>query len=139
MPYSYFAFTWAQIAWIAFAVFWVMRRKDELPLIVTGALFYIFSFRFWALIQGWTSPANISNFGFENPTFDSLLEAHGLAVLGESVFLVGYLLAQTRRIEVPRVVASESLTSAIRSIVFIGIAICIPLAISARLSVAAQA
>ena len=129
MSDAYLLFTWAQIAWIIFSVFWVVRRKDELPLIVNTFLFYIFSFRFWALLQGWTSPTNISNFGFENPTFETILETHGLAVLGQSAFMLAYFLAQRRRIDVPKSIAPEELLGKIRSIVFVGVGICMPLAL----------
>jgi hypothetical protein len=128
-----------QIAWIIFSLFWVIRRKDELPLIVNIFLFYIFSFRFWALLQGWTTPSNISNFGFENPTFETLLEAHGLAVLGQSAFMLGYFWAQGRRLDVPKSIAPDDLLGKVRPVVFVGVGICVPLALLTRASVAALA
>ena len=139
MPYSLFLYIWAQIGWVAFSIYWVTRRKDELPLIVSAALFYIFSFRFWALLQGWAAPTNISNFGFENPTFERLLEVQGLAVLGQSAFLLAYFYTQKRQIEVPRFIAPEDLIAAVRRMVFLGVAVCVPLALFTRASVAAQA
>ena len=42
-----------QIAWIVFGVFWVARRDDEIPLLISAVLFYVFTFRFWALLEGW--------------------------------------------------------------------------------------
>jgi hypothetical protein len=139
MPFAFLAYTWVQVLWMAFSVFWVIRRRDELPLIVSVFLFYIFSFRFWALLQGWASPTNISNFGFENPSLEALLDVDGLVVLGQSVFLLAYFFTQTQRIDVPKSVLPQGLASAVRLEVFVGICICIPLAVITRASVAAQA
>src|SRR4051812_11702218 len=107
-----------QLFWVAGSGWWLVKRRDELPLIASVFLFYVFSFRFWALLQGWTSPVNISNFGFENPTFEGLLEADGFGVLGQSVFLLAYCFTQKRKLEIPENVAPSGTINSVRAVVF---------------------
>lgn len=128
-----------QIFWIAVSSFWLVRRKDELPLIISLFLFYVFSFRFWALLEGWASPVNLSNFGFENVTLDSAGEAEGIAVLGQSVLMLVYLWAQKSTTQVPRWIDLGPVGKKIRTLAFLLILFCVPLALLARRSVSAQA
>src|SRR2546425_6739464 len=94
-----------QIAWILLGGLWVVRKHDEVPLLISTLLFYVFTFRFWALLQGWASPVDISNFGFDLIDSNSALAAQAIAILGETVLLCVYMLAQSRRIVVPRMFA----------------------------------
>src|SRR6184192_3064569 len=41
-----------QIAWIVLGVLWVVRKHDEIPLLISILLFYVFTFRFWTLLLG---------------------------------------------------------------------------------------
>src|SRR5437588_12092429 len=91
---AFFIYCVLQILWIIISTICLARRKDDLPLVASLFLFYIFSFRFWALLEGWVNPVNLSNFGFENVTFDSAIEAQALAVLGQSIFMLTYLWTQ---------------------------------------------
>ena len=138
-PQTYLDFAAVQIFWIAVSVFWVLRRKDELPLITSVLLFYIFSFRLWAMLQGIVVATNISNFGFDNPTVGSMLEVDGLAVLGETVFLLAYFFAQTKKLITPKAELPPEAMRSIRLRVLLLAGVCLPLAVLARASVAAQA
>jgi Mg/Co/Ni transporter MgtE len=60
------ALSLCQVAWIVLGVLWVARRHDEIPLLIGAVLFYVFTFRLWALVMGWASPTDLTNFGF-NP------------------------------------------------------------------------
>jgi len=82
-----------QIAWILLGVLWVVRRHDEIPLLISAVLFYVFDFRLWALFLGWASPANLSNFGFDPLDSGSALEVESIAVLVQSVLLCAYMLS----------------------------------------------
>ena len=128
-----------QISWIVVSSIWLVRRKDELPLITSLFLFYVFSFRFWALFQGWADPVNLSNFGFENVTLDSAVEVERLAVLGQSVFMLVYLWAQKSTTEAPRWIDLGPVGKKIRRLTFLLIVLCVPLSLLARRSVSAQA
>jgi hypothetical protein len=136
---AYLAFTAVQIVWIGFSVLWAIRRHDELPLIASVFLCYIFSFRFWAILQGWANPVNLGHFGFDDPTFLTLIEAHGLGVLGQSAFLAAYMVVQKHQVVVSQVTLRSDVLRRIRTVVFVLISLCLPVALLARASVAAQA
>ena len=126
-----------QIAWILLGVLWVARKHDEIPLLISTLVFYIFTFRFWALLQGWASPVDIG-FGFDPIDSNSALDVQAIATLGETVLLSVYMLAQRRRIDVPHRLASPELLSWLRPrVVALGV-ICILISLEARRSVAVQ-
>src|SRR5437667_9152289 len=126
-----------QIAWILLGGLWVVRKEDEIPLLISTLVFYVFTFRFWALLQGWASPVNIG-FGFDRIDSDSALDVLAIATLVETVLLSVYMLAQRRRIDVPHRLASPELLSWLRPrVVALGV-ICILISLEARRSVAVQ-
>ena len=131
-------FGFAQIAWIIASVIWLARRRDELPLIVSLLLFYVFSFRMWALLQGWTAPVTLSNFGFEDVDAGNAMEVLGIAVLGQSVLLLVYMLVQRQRIELGSMVASPQLLRWLKPKIFGLAAICMIVSVFARRAVGAQ-
>lgn len=126
-----------QIAWILLGVLWVARKHDEIPLLISTVIFYVFTFRFWALLQGWASPVDIG-FGFDPMDSNSALDVQAIATLGETVLLSVYMLAQRRRIDVPHRLASPELLSWLRPRVFALGAICIPISLLARRAVGVQ-
>jgi len=127
-----------QIAWIVLGVFWVARRHDEIPLLISAVLFYVFTFRFWALLEGWASPVNLTNFGFDQLNSRSGLEVQAIATLGQTVLLSIYMLAQKRRIDIPHPLASPQLLDWLKSrVVALGV-ICIFISLWTRRSVAMQ-
>src|SRR4029453_9840489 len=127
-----------QIAWILLGGLWVVRKHDEIPLLISTLLFYVFTFRFWALLQGWASPVDISNFGFDPIDSNSALDVQAIATLGETVLLSVYMLAQRRRIDVPYRLASPELLSWLRPrVVALGV-ICILISLLARRAVGVQ-
>src|SRR5438874_1587456 len=127
-----------QIAWIVLGVLWVVRKHDEIPLLISTLLFYVFTFRLWALLQGWTSPVDISNFGFDPVDVDSALDVQAIATLGETVLLSVYMLAQRRRIDVPHTLASPELLGWLKPRVLALGVICILISLQARRSVDVQ-
>ena len=127
-----------QIAWIVLGVLWVARRHDEIPLLISAVLFYVFTFRFWALLLGWASPVDLTNFGFDPLDSGSALEVESIAILGETVLLSVYMLAQRRRIDVPDKLASPELLGWLKPrVVALGV-ICILISLLARRSVGVQ-
>jgi hypothetical protein len=127
-----------QVAWILLGVFWVARKHDEIPLLISTLLFYVFTFRFWALLQGWASPVNVSNFGFDPIDSKAALDVQAIATLGETVLLSAYMLAQRRRIDVPDKLASPALLGWLKLRVFALGVICVLVSLLARWSVGAQ-
>ena len=127
-----------QIAWILLGVLWVVRKHDEIPLLISTLLFYVFTFRFWALLMGWTLPVDISNFGFDPVDVEGALDVQAVATLGETVLLSVYMLAQRRRIDVPHTLASPELLGWLKPrVVALGV-ICILVSLLARRSVEVQ-
>ncbi len=127
-----------QIAWILLGVLWVVRKHDEIPLLISTLLFYIFTFRLWALLEGWTSPVDITNFGFDAVDVESALDVQAIATLGETVLLSVYMWAQRRRIDVPHTLASPELLDWLKPrVVALGV-ICILISLQARRSVDVQ-
>jgi hypothetical protein len=138
MGNAYMVPTVTQVTWIVIAILWAVRRRDEIPLIASVFLFYIFSFRFWAIAEGWAEPSNLSNFGFVDVTFESMIEAHGLAVLGQSAFLITYLWTQKGVVEVPAAILEWPMLRRLRQLAFILVVLCLPLAVITRGVVRAQ-
>lgn len=122
-----------QILCILAAVVWVRKRGDEIPLLLSAFLFYIFSFRFWALLQGFASPVNVTNFGFDMMDFESAIYVLRMAVLGQSVLLTTYMVVQRHRVSHGAITATPELVNWLRPRVFLLAAVCIPLAVAAHL------
>jgi hypothetical protein len=135
---TFYAYAFLQIAWIIASSIWLWRKHDELPLILSLFLFYVFTFRFWALLQGWTTSVNISPFGFVPVSVVYCLESDGLAVLGETVLVGVYMLTQSRSITPRRLDVSPALLHWLRNRTFLLLAICAPLAVVTRGMVGAQ-
>lgn len=121
-----------QLAWILLAGIWAWRRGDEVPILVSAFLFYIFSFRFWAIFQGITGAVDISNFGFGGLDLESALTVLEFAVLGETVFLGSYMYAQRRRISHGQIAAAPYFVRWLRSAALVLSIICIVLALFGR-------
>src|SRR5438094_8285877 len=96
-----------QIAWIVLGVLWVVRKHDEIPLLISTLLFYVFTFRLWALLMGWASPTDLGNFGFAPIDFKSALDVQAVATLGESSLLSFYMLEQWLRVDVEHTLDSS--------------------------------
>ncbi len=127
-----------QIAWILLGIRWVARKHDEIPLLISTLLFYVFTFRFWALLQGWASPVDLGNFGFDPIDPKGALDVQAIATLAETVLLSVYMLAQRRRLDVPDKLASPELLDWLKPRVAALGVICVLLSLLARRSVGAQ-
>src|SRR6266403_611503 len=135
---GFYTCTCIQIAWIVVSAIWFWRRSDEFPLILSLFLFYVFAFRFWALLQGWAAPVNISPLGFAPVAIENCLESQALGAVGQTTLLGVYILAQNRAIWVPRVIASASFLQWLRPRTFVLALVCAGLATLTRRAVGAQ-
>jgi hypothetical protein len=135
---AFYLYTSIQIGWIIVSAFWFWRRSDEFPLILSLFLFYVFAFRFWALLQGWATPVNISPFGFAPVAVENCLASHALGVLGETMLLGVYMLAQNRTIWVPGMIGSAPFLQWLRTRTFVLVLVCAGLSTLTRRSVGAQ-
>jgi hypothetical protein len=132
------ALSLCQIAWIVLGMLWVARRRDEIPLLIGSVLFYVFTFRLWALFLGWSSPTDLTNFGFDPLDSGSALEVDAIAILGETVLLSVYMLTQKSRIDVPNNLASLELLGWLKPRVVALAVVCIFVSLIARRSVGVQ-
>jgi hypothetical protein len=132
------ALSLCQIAWIVLGVLWVARRRDEIPLLIGSVLFYVFTFRLWALFLGWAPPTDLTTFGFNPLDSGSALAVDAIAILGETVLLSVYMLAQRRRIDVPNKLASPELSGWLKPRVVALAVVCIFVSLIARRSVGVQ-
>jgi hypothetical protein len=132
------ALSLCQIGWILLGVVWATRRHDEIPLLISSLLFYVFSFRLWALLQGWASPTDLSNFGFDAIDSKSAFDVQAIATLGETVLLSVYMLTQKRRIDVSHPLASPELLSWLKPRIVALAVVCILISLLARRAVGIQ-
>ncbi len=84
--------------WLVVGLSWFLRRNDELPLMISAFLFYVSSFRLYALLQGWAQLVDIQSFGLELLTYESGVEVLELITLGQSALLVAYVFFQRHRL-----------------------------------------
>lgn len=130
--FNFTSLTLIQIGWLVIGIIWVTKRSDEVPLLIATFLIYIFGFRFWALLQGWALPVNISNFGFESLDINNVTDTFAIAVVGESGLLGMYLLAQRARITQSLGVLPDKTLLWLRSRIFFLFVTCFPVALYAR-------
>lgn len=84
----------SQIALVLLSVIWLLRRNDELPLLISTFLFYVASYRYWAVTGGTNDWVNLGSFGFTSITDEVAIIALSYIVLGEICLLVTYMWRQ---------------------------------------------
>src|SRR5260370_26629773 len=127
-----------QIRLILVGMRWVARKHYEIPLLISTLPCYVYTFRFWALLQGWASPADLGNFGFDPIDPKGALDVQAIATLAETVLLSVYMLAQRRRIDVPDKLASPELLDWLKPRVAALGVICVLVSLLTRRSVGDQ-
>jgi len=102
MPIFYFPeLCLAQLLALGWSSHWFLRRNDEIPLLISGFLFYCGAFRYLAVIQGWSRGwVQLQNFGFTAITEPDALQALFPIVLGELCMLSVYAYGQRRSVPV---------------------------------------
>ncbi len=94
----------AQLGLIFLSVIWMLRRNDEIPLLISTFLTYCGSYRYWAvtsgLSRGWVS---LSNFGFPPIDDQKALTALLFIIFGEICLIGFYMLFQRQHLPVWRI------------------------------------
>jgi hypothetical protein len=129
---QYYLYLSVQSLWLIGAGVWLLRRHDELPAMIAAFLFYVFSFRYWALRMGLTGVVDISPFGFDPITLADATPALGYAALSETGLLGAYMYIQNRRLVVRSFEAPKSLMVWLRSRLFLFAVVAILAALVAR-------
>lgn len=129
-----------QIGLIAISVIWMLRRNDELPLLLSCLLFYVSSYRYWAVTHGFNMWINLKNFGLPPVNDESAGDALQYIVLGQICTLVTYMLRQKQTIPIVNnrnIDFSPFLDKLRPKVIWFGL-FCLPLVIFARNNVQAQ-
>ena len=101
MPlFEYPELAFAQISWLILSGLWMLRRNDEIPLLISFLLFYVTGYRYWAVTNGLNDWVNLSQFGIASITPLEALEALNYIVLAQSCFLLAYFCVQNQKISV---------------------------------------
>lgn len=103
MPLFYFPeLFFTQLVLAALSVRWMLKRNDEIPLLISSFLLYCGAFRYLAVTLGWSRGwVQLQNFGFTAVTTEAAEIALGKIVLGELFLLVGYAWWQRRTLVNP--------------------------------------
>ncbi|MBW4575259.1 MAG: oligosaccharide repeat unit polymerase [Aphanothece sp. CMT-3BRIN-NPC111] len=88
------AFT--QITLIFVSVVWLLRRNDEIPILISTLLFYVSSYRYWSVSIGIQTWIHLSSYGFNIITNESALQALSYIVIGQICLIATYMLRQRR-------------------------------------------
>ncbi|XHR26754.1 MAG: hypothetical protein ACFUZC_12440 [Chthoniobacteraceae bacterium] len=119
-------------------LFWFLRRNDEIPLLISAFLFYISTYRYWAVqhnLSGWVV---INNLGFSVIDAESALEALKLIMLGHGILLGTYMYVQDKQVGNLRFDLPRKFESWIRNRLFVLILLAIPIVYFSRASVLEQ-
>jgi hypothetical protein len=139
MPFFEFPeLIFTQIALLILSGFWFLRRNDEIPLLMSSFLFYIASYRYWAVTNGINKWVNIGNLGFASITQEAALSALSYMVFGQICLLATYLLQQTRVVPPIITISDHSFNRWLRPKIILFGLLCLPLALVIRTRVEAQ-
>ena len=90
----------AQFLLLAWGIFWLLKRNDEIPILIAAFFTYCGAYRFYAVENLGGTWVNISPFGFDELTSALAIEALPFMILGQAIMVAAYCLLQTRTIPV---------------------------------------
>jgi hypothetical protein len=139
MPlFEYPELVFTQIALLILSGIWMLRRNDELPLLSSTFVFYIASYRYWAVTSGIDDWVKLGNFGFTPITKEAAVGALSYIVVGQICFLATYMLRQTRVLPVVVPDGDRFFFQWLRpKVIFFGL-FCLPVVVVVRAQVSAQ-
>lgn len=116
----------------------MLRRNDEIPLLVSFLLLYVTGYRYWVVTHGLNKWVNLSQFGIEYITQNEALSALGYIVLAQSCFLTTYLCCQRLKIPVTQPTGLSPFLLWLRPKVIAFGLCCLPLVVLVRGNVVSQ-
>ena len=135
--FEYPILLFAQIILITASLFWLTKRNDVVPLLISTFLFYVASYRYWSVTSELGRWVSVTAFLSDNPEVDGL-NALACIVFGQICLLGAYCYCQPQTIPVCSADENNSLLRWLRpKVLFLGL-LCIPLVIAIRSSVMAQ-
>ena len=84
----------AQLMLVGASVVWLLKKNDEVPILITGVLFYCSTYRFWAVTSGYDDWVVIWQNNFAPVTEEKALEVLSYMVLGQIVLIATYMFRQ---------------------------------------------
>lgn len=121
-----------QILLLLASVLWLVRRNDEVPILISGVLFYCSTYRFWAVTNGLDEWVTIWQDTFSPIVEAKALEVLGYIVLGQAVLIGTYMWRQKHVLKISSPVETPALLSWLRSRVILLSLLGIPLAMMLR-------
>ena len=127
----------AQIILIIISISWFLKRNDVIPLLISAFLFYVASYRYWAVTSGMGRWVNVTAFLSTNPEADAL-NALACIIFGQICLLGTYRSYQKQSISVAQVESHNSILTWLKpKVLYLGL-LCLPVVIATRSSVMAQ-
>ncbi|MEL7350316.1 MAG: hypothetical protein AAFN38_02670 [Cyanobacteria bacterium J06560_5] len=136
--FEYPEFACIQIGWLVLSGYWMLRRNDEIPLLISFLLFYVSGYRYWAVTSGLNGWVRLSSFGIESLTQAEALQALGYIVLAQSCFLFTYLWNQRQKIPIVTAPELSPFLMWLRPKVITFGLFCLPLVVLVRGNVSSQ-
>lgn len=128
-----------QFALLVISVIWLLRRNDEIPLLISSFMFYVASYRYWAVTQGINHWVNLTWLGLTSVTPEAALKALAYIVFGQICLLVTYMWNQRRILPILDSTAGDlSFYQWLRPKVILFGLFCLPLVLLTRSQVAGQ-
>lgn len=79
---------------------WILRRNDEIPLLINSFLFYVTGYRYFTISMGWNQWVDFSTFGFEPISEKLALDALMATILGQLVMMGTYAIQQKNTVPI---------------------------------------
>jgi hypothetical protein len=136
--FEYPELVFTQLALLVISGIWLLRRNDEIPLLISTFLFYVASYRYWVVSSGIGRWVNLGNFGFTPITKEAALIALSCIVLGQICLLVAYMVRQRQVLPITSPQADPFLLQWLRPKVLLFGLFCLPLVGITRTNLIAQ-
>ncbi len=139
MPlFEYPELVFTQLVLLVISGIWLLRRNDEIPLLISTFLFYVASYRYWVVTNGIGRWVNLGNFGFTPIIKEEALVALSYIALGQICLLATYMLRQQQVLPIAIPQADPLLLRWLRPKVLLLGLFCLPLVGITRSNVIAQ-
>jgi hypothetical protein len=135
--FSFSELATAQIVILVVSGIWLLRRNDEVPILISGVLFYCSTYRFWAVTNGFDDWVIIWQNTFSPITDGKALEVLGYVVLGQTVLIGTYMYRQKHVIRMGNPIETPALLGWLRPRLIVLSLLGIPLAVLLRYIAAA--
>ncbi|MEM9154441.1 MAG: hypothetical protein AAGB13_05280 [Cyanobacteria bacterium P01_F01_bin.33] len=128
----------AQLVMFGFSFHWMLKRNDEIPLLINSCMLYIGAYPYWAVQQGWRGWINLSTYGLEPVTNETALTALNCIILGQICLNIAYCWRQNLTLPVAVPPKADALMQQVTPAVMVAGALCLPLVILTRGVVSSQ-